>query len=290
MRPVTWDGSFFWEDPNLRWGDPSFQLEPGDPGYVPWPPPKTKHRNKNTMKHESYLPREDAGISTLLMTLNNGLTNAMATKYNLTAEQRWRLKQAGLAFDHLLAVSTILADARQGFTALREGMFLGGEGSTPIPIGPTLPAVPTIEPLVAGAPVPVEVEAEFFDFLGRVVAQIKQAENYDRADGETLGIIGPEVPPPSSDIKPQPKVKIGPSGKPVVTCKKSPFQGYQVEVARGTGTFADAGFATAREYEIPLPLPPAGQTETWKIRVQYRLQNALFGQLSDALEIDVRGR
>jgi hypothetical protein len=290
MRPVTWDSGFLWEDPNLRWGNPSFQLEPGDPGYVPWPPPKTKHKHKNTMKRESYLPREDTKISNLLMTLNNGLTTALATKYNITAEQRWRLKQGWLAFDHLLAYSTILADARQGFTALREGMFVDGEGSTPIPTGPTLPAVPTIEPLGGGAAVPVQVEADFFDFLSRVVAQIKEAEVYDPADGQTLGIVGPEIPPPPADIKPLPKLKIGPSGQPVVTCKKSPFQGYQVEVARGTGAFADAGFATAREYEIPLPLPPVGQTETWKVRVQYRLKNELFGQLSDMIEIDVRGR
>lgn len=28
MKPVTWD------DPNLRWGDPIYLLEPGDPCYV----------------------------------------------------------------------------------------------------------------------------------------------------------------------------------------------------------------------------------------------------------------
>ena len=34
MKPVTWDSGVSWDDPNLRWGDPSFLLEPGDPGYV----------------------------------------------------------------------------------------------------------------------------------------------------------------------------------------------------------------------------------------------------------------
>src|SRR5688572_10915115 len=100
MRTATYDGGFFWDDPNLRWGDGfSVQLEPGDPGYVPWGPPYAKHKQTPThMKHERYLPDDDAGISTLLMTLNNGLTNAMATKYNLTAEQRWRLKQGWMVF------------------------------------------------------------------------------------------------------------------------------------------------------------------------------------------------
>jgi hypothetical protein len=34
MKPVTWDSGVRWNDPNLRWGDPSYLLEPGDPGYV----------------------------------------------------------------------------------------------------------------------------------------------------------------------------------------------------------------------------------------------------------------
>jgi hypothetical protein len=34
MKPVTWDSGVRWDDPNLRWGSPSYLLEPGDPGYV----------------------------------------------------------------------------------------------------------------------------------------------------------------------------------------------------------------------------------------------------------------
>ena len=46
MKPLHWDainpftGSpFTWDDPNLRWGSPSYYLEPGDPGFVPYPTP-----------------------------------------------------------------------------------------------------------------------------------------------------------------------------------------------------------------------------------------------------------
>jgi hypothetical protein len=49
MKPVTWDSGVTWDDPNLRWGDPSYLLEPGDEGYVappgtplPEPPRKKK--------------------------------------------------------------------------------------------------------------------------------------------------------------------------------------------------------------------------------------------------------
>lgn len=39
MRTVTFDGGFRFDDPNTFWGDPSYQLEPGDPGYIPTAPP-----------------------------------------------------------------------------------------------------------------------------------------------------------------------------------------------------------------------------------------------------------
>ena len=50
MKPLFWDminpltgQPFKWDDPNLRYG---YYLEPGDPGFVPYPgmepPPKKK--------------------------------------------------------------------------------------------------------------------------------------------------------------------------------------------------------------------------------------------------------
>jgi hypothetical protein len=47
MKTVTWDSNFHFDDPNLRWGDPVYLLEPGDPGYVdPLPPQPTQHKKK----------------------------------------------------------------------------------------------------------------------------------------------------------------------------------------------------------------------------------------------------
>ena len=37
MRPEFFDSGLKYGDPNLRWGSPSYILEPGDPGYVPPP-------------------------------------------------------------------------------------------------------------------------------------------------------------------------------------------------------------------------------------------------------------
>ena len=49
MKTLHWDAinpftgrPFTWDDPNLRWGSPSYYLEPGDPGFVPYPSPLPK--------------------------------------------------------------------------------------------------------------------------------------------------------------------------------------------------------------------------------------------------------
>jgi hypothetical protein len=39
MRPIYWDDGTRYDDVNARWGDPSYVLEPGDPGYVNTAPP-----------------------------------------------------------------------------------------------------------------------------------------------------------------------------------------------------------------------------------------------------------
>lgn len=56
MKTLYWDSGDpldVWGNPNLYWGNPSYRLEPGDPGYVVWfppgyqpPPPKPKPKPK----------------------------------------------------------------------------------------------------------------------------------------------------------------------------------------------------------------------------------------------------
>ena len=51
MKIAYWDSGLHWDDPNLRWGSPSYLLEPGDPGYVPPSPPPTPTTNKMHTTH-----------------------------------------------------------------------------------------------------------------------------------------------------------------------------------------------------------------------------------------------
>jgi hypothetical protein len=52
MKPIRWNDGSRWNDPNLRWGNPSYRLEPGDPGYIPTTPPRT---TMNTRKFKGTL-------------------------------------------------------------------------------------------------------------------------------------------------------------------------------------------------------------------------------------------
>ena len=64
INPIT-GTPFTWDDPNLRWGNPSYYLEPGDPGFVPYPVPVPKppakkkkpfRRKAASKKHEPTIP------------------------------------------------------------------------------------------------------------------------------------------------------------------------------------------------------------------------------------------
>ena len=60
MRTAYWDSGdpeMYFDNPNLRWGSPSYLLEAGDPGYVP-PLPTVNQTNqkKKRMKHNKFWP------------------------------------------------------------------------------------------------------------------------------------------------------------------------------------------------------------------------------------------
>ena len=66
MKPLLWNAinpitgtPFTFGDPNLRWGEPSYYLEPGDPGFVPYFPPVSTQPKKNKRKYMASNPTPD---------------------------------------------------------------------------------------------------------------------------------------------------------------------------------------------------------------------------------------
>jgi hypothetical protein len=68
MRTLRWDDGTKWDDPNAYWGDPSYVLQPGDPGYVP--PKPERHPVSNKRKF-------NCSLSTLLRAADS-LADALA--------------------------------------------------------------------------------------------------------------------------------------------------------------------------------------------------------------------
>jgi hypothetical protein len=71
MKIAYYNSGIRWDDPNLRWGSPSYILEPGDPGYVP-PSPSTPTTNKHMKTPHYPVP---------VIAYNGNLIVAAAQKY-----------------------------------------------------------------------------------------------------------------------------------------------------------------------------------------------------------------
>jgi hypothetical protein len=87
-----WDSGLRFDDPNLYWGDPSYILEPGDPGYVP-PSPPTPTPNKTMKTHTPHCPVP-------VIVYNGNLIVAAAQKYPTVI--------ARLSTDYLTETTTAL--------------------------------------------------------------------------------------------------------------------------------------------------------------------------------------
>ena len=124
MRTTYWDSGLTWDDPNLYWGDPSYLLEKGDPGWVNDPnsasyvPPSTKPKKRKYMASNP-TPDPLNELITAGEDLCDGLTQhaaAIGIKQNTFAAVRAEL-------DALIAAQAVLAaaDGAQpaAYTALR---------------------------------------------------------------------------------------------------------------------------------------------------------------------------
>jgi hypothetical protein len=93
MKTLYWDSvdengnPYTWGDKRLRWGNPSYILEPGDPDY-PYDdfPATTKLKRKRTMKHQRYYPVRQAEQIVWLENFRNKIS-AYAAALGLTTEQ-----------------------------------------------------------------------------------------------------------------------------------------------------------------------------------------------------------
>ena len=187
MKIIKLDSGFRLDAPRTYWGDPSFQLEAGE--VLARPPISVPNQPIQKMLHYPFLPDDAAGVLSVLVAIDTNLPGALATKYEVDDSVLFRIHQGRLVWDWFFHNADLARQWAQSFADERDKMSGSATGSTDgMPGMPVLGAIPTVT--VGGQQVPVEIEPGFFEFLGRVVQQIKNHDNWDPADGALLKIVG----------------------------------------------------------------------------------------------------
>lgn len=284
MKPVYWNAGFRFNDTNLRWGSPSYQLEPGDPGYVdPLPPSNQTKQRKKRMKHTNFYPRRQGDQIVWLTTFASQLPGA-ATALGLAAgtvtaavaDCQW---VAYLLQTWLPAVRNWAQGCTDTVAAAQTG---SGTGAMALPAF-AAPALPT------------GVTAQAPGSLTRIFAlvqSIKDGGKCSDALATTLGIVGAE--------------ETGPDLAAVQPPLAAKFNGSHVDVKTGWGgnqDYLDAielqkdwgdgkGFIyhatlTGVVFQDSSALPAA--KTVWAYRAIYRVAGQQTGHWSGPVSVAVGG-
>jgi hypothetical protein len=283
MKTVNFDSGFLWDDPNLRWGEPTVQLEPGDPGYVPVQPPsqnKKTAKNKH-MRRNAYFPARQADQIVWLENYRNKVSGyattlnlAPATATATVADARWLIyvlnswSGATRAWAQACTDAVLEAESGDGTAAMALPVF-------------TAPALPTgVTATNTGA----------LDRIFGVVQTIKESPAYTETIGTDLGLVGSELTPPDfTTLKPVFKTSVTAAGVQIAWT----WGGYsafldmiELQVDRGDGKgFVFLATDTTPGYvdTFAHPATPA----KWTYRAIYRAGDAQVGQWSAPVSVAV---
>ena len=296
MQPLHWDAinpftgtPFTWDDPNLRWGDPSVYLEPGDAGFTPYlsasqPPPKLKR-----MKRQAYYPARYADqivwienfchkIAAHAAALGLGAAQVAA----IVADCRWLIYVLGSWLPGVRAWALACTDASK--------QAQSGPGTAlmalPVFTAPPLPAA------VGGMPAVVPVNDGALDRIFDWVASIKEINACTEAIRTDLRIIGPEETAPDLATV-QPVLTATRSGTTVNLGWNFGGNGkfldlLEAEVDRSDGKgYVHLVSDTTPNYTDTTPHPAT--PTLWKYRAIYRVNDARVGLWSAEVSVMVGG-
>ena len=282
MKIITLDSGFYLDDPNNRWGNPCYQLEPGDPGYVPYVRPKTKPKNKaKNMKHNSYFPTKLALQIPWLVNFPNKLTG-LATPLGLSPAQ-----VAGAVADCgwlVYVLQNWLTAVRTWAAACTDAALEAQSGTGPTPL---------VLPVFTPPALPSGVAAALPGALDRIFALVKLIKDSGRctdAMATDLGIVGSEEAAPDLSTV-QPVISAKASGSEVNL--KWGWQGLvawldacEIMVERGVGTgYVPLIIDTTPNYTDTHPFPATKQI--WTYKAIYRLNDRQVGLWSQPVSVTV---
>lgn len=290
MKTLFWDATdetgqpYTWGDPRLIWGNPSYILEPGDPGYpydaFPLPPPSTRRRT--AMKHQRYYPVRQAEQIVWLENFRNKIGDYAAALGlgqpevdTLIAKCRWLVYLLG---SWLPAARAWNLACTQAVKAAQTGT--GGALTLPVFTAPALPSGVTAQG--EGA----------LSYLFDKIAEIKENNGCTDSMCSDLGILGSEEGAPDYAVL-APKLTVTLSGNKIEIGWT--WQGYsafldqcEIQVDRGDGKgWQVLTYDTTPGYTDNQPFPTT--LTQWKYRAIYRVDDQQVGQWSPEVSIAVGG-
>lgn len=240
------------------------------------------------MAKQPWFPRKESDRRTLLNNLADKLPGSYATKYAITSGELTTLENFRLwnnwAFDCLENIR----QKAQAYTGFRDDLCYGSSIASGNLVPPQDFALPA-QPATGTPPVVITPVANGWKFTASLVNRVKSHAAYTTADGNDLGIEGPDQPlPDAQTTKPVIKAVRVSGGNVEVQWKKLNFTGVKIQVDRGSGVWADLAVDTEPHYVDTFTLAP-GATALWKYRAIYLNGDAPFGQWSDVASIAVQG-
>ena len=275
-----------WDDPNTYWGDPGYQLEPGDPGYVPPNPSApipTKTKKPKSMPKQPFLPRTDAAKQPWLNTFVDALQSAAkgyAAKYNVPAATITQLDNGRQWVNWISLNLGKTRDSSLQATAFKDQLFSGIGTMAAAPVPPVFTAVPGVANF-----------AGVFTLASSVGAAIKALPNYAVSDGQDMGLEGAAMPAPAPGVVAPDLSRSRPAsgGFNEIVWKKLGYSALKIMVDRGDGKGEVFLAIDSVPNYIDTVKPAPGASATYTYHAIYMMGDQEFGQWSQPLEMTLRG-
>jgi hypothetical protein len=293
MRALHWDAinpltgtPYTWDDPNLRWGDPAYALEPGDPGFVPYSTPATPlnptSAKSKKMKHQAYYPTNAAAQIVWLENFRNKLTGHAPTlgisgadSTAAIADARWLIYVLGTWLPAVRAWQKSCTDAARQAQLGNMGVVM----VLPVFVAPALPA---------GV---VAVNDGALNRIFGIIQVMKGSAAYTEAIGTDLGVIGSQQSAPDfATLQPSINATVAGPNKVDNDWGWGGFAAFldacEIQVDRGSG-WTLLTIDTTPGYTDTAPHPAT--LTRWKYRAIYHVDDAQVGLWSAEVSVTVGG-
>ena len=230
------------------------------------------------MSKKYFMPLTNMGKFEWLQNFANKIAT-YATKYGISTSEVADMVASALFYAYWNNYNNQYAEYQKKLTKylaeLREGVESGSTAS----VMPTAPIIGTVPPSVSPG---------IFKRAISLVNTIKSKTSYTTADGNDLGIEGVESSSRNLEAeKPVIEIKLVQGGKPEIVWTKGDFDGVDIWVDRGNGTWVFLATDTYPNYIDTFNLPISGQSAIWKYKAIYRYGDDIVGLWSDVASIAV---